>query len=69
VFGGLWKSGTPSKVLAFAWTLLLDRIPTRVNLAIRGVLNADASKSCVFCGRMEETAPHIFLHCEVVAKV
>lgn len=34
VFGGLRKSGAPSKGLAFAWTLLLDRIPTRVNLAI-----------------------------------
>lgn len=69
VFGGLRKSGAPFKGLAFAWTLLLDRIPTRVNLAIQGVLNADASKSCVFCGRMEETILHLFLHCEVVAKV
>lgn len=33
VFGYLWKSRTPSKVLAFSWILLLDRIPIRSNLA------------------------------------
>lgn len=58
-------------LLAFAWTLLLDLIPIRVNLAIRGVLNADASKTYVFCGRLEETALHLhlFLHCEVVTRL
>jgi len=28
VFGNLWKSPTPLKVVAFSWSLLLDRIPT-----------------------------------------
>ena len=31
VFGGVWKCRAPSEVLAFAWTLLLDRILIRVN--------------------------------------
>lgn len=69
VFGYLWRCRVPSKVLAFAWTLLLDCIPTTVKLGIRGVLNADASKTCVFCGRLEETALHLFLSCEVVTRL
>jgi hypothetical protein len=48
---------------------LLDRTPTRVNLAARGVLNGEESKNCVLCGRVEETVLHLFLHCEVVTEV
>jgi hypothetical protein len=52
----------------FAWTMLLDRIPTRVHLASRGVLNVEASNNCVLCGKVEETTLHLFF-CEVVLKV
>jgi len=65
----IWKGQSPLKVLAFVWTLLLDRIPTRMDLAFRGVLNEEASKSCVVCGREEETASHLFLHCDVVMRI
>jgi hypothetical protein len=37
VFSLIWKSPAPSKVLAFSWKLLRDRLPTRNNLALRGV--------------------------------
>lgn len=33
VFDNLWNSPAPSKVVAFSWTLLLDRVSTRCNLA------------------------------------
>jgi len=69
VFGYLWKCLALLKVLVFIWTMLLDRIPTRVILVSRGVLNVEASKNCVLCGRVKETALHLFLHCEVVLKV
>lgn len=36
-FKMLWKSLAPKKVLAFAWKLILDRIPTKLNL-LRGVI-------------------------------
>jgi len=35
MFGDLWKSPTPSKVIVFSWMALLDRIPTRSNLVVR----------------------------------
>jgi len=33
VFGSVWKSPAPSKVVVFSWQLLLDRIQAKVNLA------------------------------------
>jgi len=38
VFDYLWKSPAPSKLVAFYWTLLLNRMPTRKNLAVRNAL-------------------------------
>lgn len=37
VFSQIWKSCAPSRVVAFCWKGLLNRIPTRVNLAWRNV--------------------------------
>jgi len=42
VFRQIWKSPAPSKVVAFAWKLLLDRIPTRMNLARMNVLSPES---------------------------
>lgn len=70
VFNYIWKSPAPLKVLAFSWTLLQDRIPTRVNLALRRVLSGEGEACrCVLCGRMDESAIHLFLHCEVAASL
>jgi hypothetical protein len=65
----LITTDTSSKVVAFSWTLFLDRIPTHVNLVIRRVLNADAAVNCVFCYGMEETSTHLFLQCDFILKV
>jgi hypothetical protein len=32
VFKNLWKCGAPSKIYAFSWQLILDRIQTKDNL-------------------------------------
>ncbi|GAU09987.1 hypothetical protein TSUD_393040 [Trifolium subterraneum] len=68
VFKRLWKCAVPSKVRAFGWQLLLNRIQTKDNLVKRNLLQTD-QQLCVFCGRKTETAVHLFLHCEWVAKV
>lgn len=54
VFWYLWKGRAPSKVLTFSWYMLLDRLPTRVNLALKGVLDVESSKNRVFCERGEK---------------
>jgi len=63
VFSLLWKSPAPSKVVVFSWKLLLDRIPTKVNLARRRILPEEASNRCVFCDQAGETSSHLFLYC------
>lgn len=47
VFKYIWKGKAPSKVLAFSWMFLLNRIQTRVNLSFSGIFAADTLKSCV----------------------
>lgn len=37
LFGYLWTNSAPSKVVVFFWSLILNRTPTRSNLAIRNV--------------------------------
>jgi hypothetical protein len=69
VLSSLWKSLAPSKVVAFSWALLLDRIPTRVNLAFQHILNQEVPLTCVLCGQTEESSIHLFLHCKVVSKI
>jgi hypothetical protein len=69
VFEDLWKSPAPSKVVAFAWKVLRNRIPTKVNLALRNVLGPDQNNLCTFCNRVEESSVHLFLHCDFTSSV
>jgi len=69
VFSCLWKSPAPSKVVAFSWKAILNRIPSRLNLALRNVLPEEVETRCVLCGEGEESTLHLMLHCEVASKV
>jgi len=69
VFSNIWKSSAPSRVVAFSWKLLYDRIPTKVNLAVRNVLPFEASRLYTFCDRVDESSTHLFLHCEVASRM
>jgi hypothetical protein len=59
----VWKSLAPSKVVVFSWQTLLSRIPTRANLATRGVVLEDAHVLWAACGGDVETENHLFLLC------
>ncbi|MCH93818.1 putative non-LTR retroelement reverse transcriptase, partial [Trifolium medium] len=37
IFKSTWDSPAPSKVIAFSWQLLYDRVPTKDNLLLRGI--------------------------------
>jgi len=63
VFVQLWKSPAPSKVVAFSWRALLNRIPTRSNLIRRNAIPTSVNSHCVFCNMVEESTNHLFLHC------
>jgi hypothetical protein len=59
----VWKCGAPSKVCAFSWQALLDRIPSKENLRKRQIIQAPQA-SCALCGELEESTVHLFLHCK-----
>jgi hypothetical protein len=69
IFREIWRSKAPAKVLAFSWTMLLDRIPTKINLAKRRIVGVEDSKRCVFCEDGDESVTHLFLHCVWVSRV
>ncbi|MCH80988.1 F-box family protein [Trifolium medium] len=61
-------SAAPSKVIAFSWQMLLDRIPTMDNLTLRG-LPGGSNINCSFCNAGAETTVHLFLHCGTTANI
>lgn len=40
-----------------------------MNLWKRKAIPPDASRGCVFCGNVEESTIHLFLHCQVISQV
>jgi hypothetical protein len=65
----IWESPAPSKVIAFSWKLLYDRIPTRRNLELRGIPIPDVPWECLGCVGKVESSTHLFLHCSCVMLV
>ncbi|KAK2409313.1 hypothetical protein QL285_044747 [Trifolium repens] len=63
VFDQIWDSPAPSKVIAFSWQLLYDRLPTASNLEYRGIISPDTCRDCVNCVGRVESSVHLFLHC------
>jgi hypothetical protein len=64
-FSNLWESPASSKVVMFSWQLFLNRIPTKDNLLVRGVLPQASGGRCVWCDHSLESANHLFLFCKV----
>jgi hypothetical protein len=65
IFHKIWKSPTPSKVVVFLWKLLYDRIPTKENLLLRGIIQQGNGSFCVWCGDFRESSIHLMLHSKV----
>jgi hypothetical protein len=68
-FSCIWKCPAPSKVSAFAWKLLHDRIPTRLNLHRRRIIDTTGDLSCGLCGDTAESTLHLFIYCDFAMKV
>jgi hypothetical protein len=65
----IWYSFAPLKVIIFSWQVLLQRLPTRMNLIKRGLLAPPSTPCCVFCMLVEETESHLFSCCPVAVDV
>ena len=60
-----WNGCIPIKVNIFLWRLLLNKLPSRVNLDRRGI--DVPSILCPICHEDVETANHIFFTCEMAS--
>jgi hypothetical protein len=69
IFKSIWDSPAPSKVITFSWQLLYDRVPTKVNLVLRGILPPNSGENCIWCGIARESSSHLFLHCKMIMAV
>ena len=56
----IWKSKSPSKVKAFVWTAVLNRINTNDMLQKRRPLMALSPNMCIMCGLDFESRAHLF---------
>ncbi|XP_026416718.1 uncharacterized protein LOC113312180 [Papaver somniferum] len=63
----LWKNDLTSKVGFMLWAAFNNSLPTRDMLRHRGV-EIDSSL-CVMCNTVDESADHLFLHCQTTFKV
>jgi hypothetical protein len=54
----------PLKVSILAWRLLKDRLPNRSNLVRRGIVQVTGA-ICVAGCEIDESANHLFIHCDV----
>lgn len=59
----LWKSKVPSKIKVFGWRLVLNRLPSRVQLFKRGFLHSGMIKH-VFCASVKRK---VWLTCYINA--
>lgn len=67
-YSQVWSKLVHSKVESFVWKLSLDRVPTLVSLASRGVVPRQ-DLLCIACTNMVETASHLFFECDFSYKV
>lgn len=58
----IWQKQVQLKVPIFAWWLLRNRLPTKLNLVNGGVLSPEACL-CVFGYGQVEDAQHLFVSC------
>ncbi|GKV48319.1 hypothetical protein SLEP1_g55143 [Rubroshorea leprosula] len=61
----IWNPILPSKISAFNWQLVLDKIPTKANLIRRGIIKDVTETKCALCNEEEENATHLFLKCKI----
>ncbi|GJT16286.1 ribonuclease H-like domain-containing protein [Tanacetum coccineum] len=62
-----WVKVIPIKVHVHAWRVCLDKIPSRLNLSIRGI--KIPSVLCPLCNSTVESTSHIFFSCPLARQV
>lgn len=67
-YSQIWAKLVPSKVESFVWKLSLERVPSLVSLAARGVVPRQ-DFLCIGCLNCDESGQHLFFECDFFYKV
>ncbi|KAK3221602.1 hypothetical protein Dsin_008627 [Dipteronia sinensis] len=62
----LWRINVPNKIKLFIWKACNDWLPTRANLAMKGI---PADPTCVLCYRSHETTKHELWGCAKLKEI
>ncbi|XP_019418547.1 PREDICTED: uncharacterized protein LOC109329330 [Lupinus angustifolius] len=69
MWNSVWKSWGPFKTRALAWRIILDRLPSRWNLAFWGGNFSGIDIMCIWCQSRLETIDHLFFSCQFYYEV
>lgn len=69
VLAQVWRTKIPNNVHIFSWRFILNRLPTRDQLARRGILTGSHDILCSFYFDVVEDNFHVFVGCSVSNKV
>ncbi|KAI5446846.1 hypothetical protein KIW84_014618 [Lathyrus oleraceus] len=58
---GVWRAKFPSKIQMFRWRFLLDKLPTRAQLAKRGTLQSNKNKSVIPADSLDVDIKSLYL--------
>ncbi|GJZ50574.1 RNA-directed DNA polymerase, eukaryota [Tanacetum coccineum] len=62
-----WVKTIPIKINIFAWKVFLDKLPTRLNLSLRGI--DIPSIICPLCSITVESTSHLFFSCHLARQL
>ncbi|GKB70713.1 RNA-directed DNA polymerase, eukaryota [Tanacetum coccineum] len=62
-----WVSEVPIKINIMAWKVSLDKLPTRLNLSLRGI--EIPSITCPICSCAGESCSHLFFSCSMARNI
>ncbi|KAJ0854230.1 putative reverse transcriptase zinc-binding domain-containing protein [Helianthus annuus] len=62
-----WNNWTPKKVGIVGWRAMVERLPTRNALQLKGI--HAASTTCPLCNEVPETSEHLFVSCQFAQMV
>ncbi|XP_058762286.1 uncharacterized protein LOC131635664 [Vicia villosa] len=68
-FKRIWKTSIPSRLKVFGWRVVLNRIPTKDQLAKRGVIRDGQQQLCTFCQDKVEDLEQLMFNCSISQRV
>ncbi|KAK7243062.1 hypothetical protein RIF29_37846 [Crotalaria pallida] len=65
----IWMANAPLKSKAFGWRILINKIPTKMNMIRRGIELSTDQRLCALCKEQDESTNHLFFACKITYAV